>query len=352
MGRYQHTEDLSAQALASFDAIIDVRSPAEYAEDHLPGAINLPVLDNGERAEIGTIYKQFSPFEARRLGAAKVSRNIARHVDTALSDCPPDFRPLIYCWRGGMRSRSMALVLQDIGWQSTVVTGGYRRWRQEVAAALSRDDRDLFRIIVLDGQTGSAKTQVLQAMAEKGAQVLDLEDLAKHRGSIFGDLPHHRQPSQKRFESLLWARLRDFDPDIPVFVEAESSRLGDRTIPVRLWNSMKAAKRIAISAPAAARAAHLLASYPDIAANRARLVAAIDALAPFHPKADIAQWRGWAEAQDFEPLAVALIEAHYDPAYDRARERHGQKLMATVETDRLDAGAIDALAERVLAAAR
>lgn len=349
MGRYQHTEDLSPQGLAQFDAIIDVRSPSEYAEDHLPGAINLPVLDDGDRVEIGTIYKQFSPFEARRLGAARVSRNIARHLQTALADYPPDFRPLIYCWRGGLRSRSMALVLQDVGWQSTVVKGGYRHWRQQVTAALSDDDRDLLRIIIIDGQTGSAKTQVLQAMRKKGAQVLDLEDLAKHRGSIFGDLPHLPQPSQKRFESLLWENLREFDPAIPVFVEAESSRLGNRTIPVRLWNSMKAAPRIAISAPAAERARHLLATYPDIAENRGRLMAAIDGLAPFHPKAEIAMWRDWAEAAHFEPLAVALIEAHYDPAYDRARERHGQKLMETVETDRLDADAINALAERVMA---
>ena len=351
MGAYQHTENLSPQALAQFSVIIDVRSPGEYAEDHLPGAINLPVLEDAERVEIGTIYKQVSTFEARRFGAAKVSRNIARHLEGALKDYPRDARPLIYCWRGGMRSRSMALVLQDVGWQSSVVKGGYRRWRQEVTAALSRDDGDLFRIIVLDGQTGSAKTQVLEAMKQKGAQVLDLEGLAAHRGSIFGDLPDLPQPSQKRFESLLWDTLRNADPNIPLFVEAESSRLGNRTIPVRLWNSMKAAPRIAISVPAEIRAKHLLATYPDIAADADRLQMAIDGLAQFHSKADIAQWRSWAQAGDFEPLAVALIRSHYDPAYDRARARHDQPLAAIVKTGRLDRESIDALADRVLDAA-
>ncbi|HAQ34248.1 MAG: tRNA 2-selenouridine(34) synthase MnmH [Maricaulis sp.] len=352
MGAYQHTENLSPQALAQFSVIIDVRSPGEYAEDHLPGAINLPVLDDAERAEIGTIYKQVSTFEARRLGAAKVSRNIARHLDGALKDYPRDVRPLIYCWRGGMRSRSMALVLQDVGWQSSVVKGGYRLWRKEVTAALSNDDHDLFQMIVLDGQTGSAKTQVLQAIEKKGAQVLDLEDLAAHRGSIFGDHPDLLQPSQKRFESLLWESLRNFDPSVPVFVEAESSRLGNRTIPVRVWNSMKAAPTIALSLPAEVRARHLLATYPDIAANGPRLQAAIDGLAQFHPRADVDQWRMWAEAGAFEPLAVALIRSHYDPAYDRARARHDQPLAANVDADRLDADAIEQLAERVLIEAK
>ena len=351
MGAFQHTEDLSPQGLAQFDAIIDVRSPGEYAEDHLPGAINLPVLDDAERAEVGTIYKQVSPFEARRRGAALVSRNIGRHLDAALSAKARDFRPLLYCWRGGMRSRSMAVVFSEIGWRTTLVEGGYRTWRREVASQLGEEERGRFPLIVLDGQTGSAKTQILHAMTRLGAQVIDIEGLAAHRGSIFGALPDRDQPSQKGFESALWDGLRRFDFTKPVFVEAESSRIGRRKLPARLWASMKAAPRIAIAAPAKARAAHLLATYPDMAGDADRLNTAIDGLTRWHAKSDIEQWRDWAAGGDFAALALALIEAHYDPAYDRARRRHGQPLAATIETDRLDGDAIDALAAEVIGAA-
>lgn len=339
--------DLSPEALARFDAIIDVRSPAEYAADHVPGATNLPVLDDSERAEIGRIYKQVSPFEARRLGAAKVARNIARHLDGALAGHDRDFRPLVYCWRGGMRSRSMALVMGEVGWRAGVLQGGYRTWRKAVVDGLS-DASDIFPAILIDGQTGTAKTEILHRLAARGAQTLDLEGLAGHRGSIFGDLPDRDQPGQKRFETLLWDRLRRMDLSRPVFIEAESSRLGRRVLPPRIWASMKQAPRIAISAPSAARARYLLAAYPDIVADPARLNAALDGLAPFHPKADIALWRDWAASGAWQPLAEALIAAHYDPAYDRARARREPAPSQTLETESLDDAALDRLADRVL----
>ena len=182
------TTDLSPEARATYDAIIDVRSPAEFAEDHLPGAINLPVLDDAQRAEIGTIYVQTSKFLARRQGAAMVARNIAAHLEGPLAERTGGFRPLVYCWRGGQRSGAMATVMSQVGWPVTRLEGGYQTWRRRVLSRLydpAAHGPD-FRCILLDGPTGSGKTAVLGLLAERGVQVLDLEGLAHHRGSLFG----------------------------------------------------------------------------------------------------------------------------------------------------------------------
>lgn len=347
MQRIATTDDLSAQALAQYDAIIDVRSPAEFAEDHLPGAINLPVLDDDERARVGTHYTQVSVFEARRMGAALTARNIAAHIDTVLADREKSFRPLVYCWRGGMRSQSMATILAAVGWKTTLVAGGYRTWRRQVSAALE-DDAPM-PVILIDGQTGSAKTRLLHLLAERGEQVIDLEGLACHRGSIFGDFADMPQPSQKAFETALWAQLRTLDPNRPVYVEAESRQVGRLRVPPRVWAAMQAAPRISIQAPASARARYLMTAYPDLPRDTEKLMAAIEGLRRFHPKADIEAWQALAESGDFEPLAAALITAHYDPAYDRARKRDKPARKPVVlETLELDAASLIALADRVI----
>ncbi len=180
-----------------YDDIIDVRSPSEYAEDHLPGAISLPVLDDDERAKVGTIYKQVSPFDARKLGAALVAQNAARHLQGPLADRSGGWRPLVYCWRGGQRSGSFATILSQIGWRVDLVKGGYKSWRGLVVRAVY-DDPVPSPVIVLDGNTGSAKTEILNRLPALGVQVIDLEGLAHHRGSLFGAMGP--QPSQK--ESL------------------------------------------------------------------------------------------------------------------------------------------------------
>ena len=227
--------DLSPDNLARYDAIIDVRSPAEFADDHMPGAISLPVLSNAERAEVGTIYKQESPFRANRVGGALVARNIAIHLETALADKPKSWRPLVYCWRGGMRSNAMATILSSVGWPTGVVKGGYRTWRREVVEGLDCDE-PLLPVHLIDGQTGTGKTALLHALAEQGGQVLDLEGLANHRGSAFGDVDG-AQPAQRMFETEIWDQLRRMDLSKPVFVEAESALVGRRRVPRRLWRS-------------------------------------------------------------------------------------------------------------------
>ncbi|RZJ20674.1 MAG: tRNA 2-selenouridine(34) synthase MnmH, partial [Brevundimonas sp.] len=285
----RRTDDLAVAARDAFDAIIDVRSPGEFAEDHIPDAVNLPVLDDAQRAAIGTEYVQGSKFLARRRGAALVARNIAAHLDGPLGDYGGGFRALVHCWRGGQRSGAMAEVMAQVGWPVTVLDGGYQTWRRRVAAALY-DQTLAHRLILLDGPTGVGKTALLSALSGAGAQTLDLEGLAGHRGSVFGATPGG-QPGQKRFESGLYDALARLDPARPVLVEAESSRIGRRVLPPAVWTAMSAAPVIALSAPPEVRVARLVADYAGIAADPAALEAALAALPRHLSKADRAEWR-------------------------------------------------------------
>lgn len=342
----RRTTDLSAAARAAFDAIIDVRSPAEFALDHIPGAINLPVLDDAERAEIGTIYVQQSKFLARRLGAAKVARNIAAHLDGALKDRDGSFRPLVHCWRGGQRSGAMAAVMDQIGWPVTVLDGGYMTWRRGVQTALYGDGA-VWQVVLLDGGTGSGKTALLARLAARGVQTIDLEGLAAHRGSLFGALKDHPQPSQKLFESRLFQALEGLDPGRPVVVEAESSRIGARTVPPALWAAMGRASVIELSAPVAARAAFSARVYADIAADPAALEGALTRLPPHHSKEAVASWKAMARDGQVEPLAAALIEEHYDPAYRRMSARRDRALLGRVEMAAVSDAELDRAADKV-----
>jgi len=346
MADYKMTEAVDPASLAYFDAIIDVRSPSEFQEDHIPGAENLPVLDDAQRAEVGTIYVQQSRFLARRIGAAYVARNIALHLETALADRPASFRPLIYCWRGGQRSQAMATILSQVGWPVSVLSGGYRTYRRWVTARLYDGELPL-KLVLLDGHTGSAKTEILGRLAERGLQTLDLEALAEHRGSLFGGLAGRPQPSQKMFESRLLSALEALDPARPVVVEAESSKIGDRMNPPALWSLMQAAPRIVLSAPRPERARYLVQTYDDIAADREALEDALARL-PLHPSQKrLEGWRGMIEAGAFAELAEALIELHYDPAYSRSSRKDERPHLGTIEVDPLDAASQSAAADEI-----
>lgn len=338
---------VAESAALDFDTVIDVRSPAEYAEDHLPGAINLPVLDDEERARVGTIYKQVSPFDARKLGAALVAANAARHIAGPLADKPGGWRPLVYCWRGGQRSGSFATILKQIGWRVELVEGGYKAWRGLVVAALATPPAA--PVVVLDGNTGSAKTEILLAAAAQGAQVIDLEGLARHRGSIFGARPGG-QPAQKGFEGRLAVALAGLDPTRPVLIEAESSKIGDLNLPKGIWSAICAAPRVRIAAPLSARAAYLARAYADVAEDRAGLAALIDRLRPFHAAEVIEGWQAQAAARDLAALAGDLMARHYDPRYEKHRARHGVA-EAVIAAPSLAADALPGLAAQVIAAA-
>lgn len=345
--RIEIVDVASPEIRAGFDEIIDVRSPAEFAEDHVPGAINLPVLSNEERAVVGTIYVQESRFKARRIGAAKIARNVATHLETALADRPGSYRPLIYCWRGGSRSNAMATILSHVGWRTTVLAGGYRTYRREVTQKLY-DAQPSLRVVLIDGHTGSGKTEILQRLAERGVQTLDLEGLAQHRGSLFGALPGREQPSQKMFESRLLAAMEALDPSRPVVVEAESSKIGERMIPPVLWQAMADAPRIEIAAPPEARAAYLAHAYRDLAEDRAALEGAFSRLPAYAGRLD--GWRQLADAGDFQEIAARLMERHYDPAYRRGCRKADRPLLAQVALEAVESAELERAADQVATA--
>ena len=351
MPEIQEVTAADRRTLTGFDAIIDVRSPAEFAEDHVPGAISLPVLTNAERAEVGTIYVQDSRFRARRIGAALIARNVARFLETELADKGGDYRPLIYCWRGGQRSGAMATILSQVGWRTAVLVGGYRTYRRYVKHKLY-DEPFPLPLVLLDGRTGSGKTETLSRLADRGVQTLDLEALAQHRGSLLGGLPGQPQPSQKMFESRLLTAMEELDLSRPIVAEAESSKVGDRMVPPALWSAMQAAPRITLSAPLAARARYLVRAYADVVADRSLFDAALARL-PLPPaRKALARWTELADAGDLEALAMDLMQNHYDPAYDRAARKRPTRRLGVVELTDLAGEAQEAGAEAIAAIIR
>ncbi|MEM8959185.1 MAG: tRNA 2-selenouridine(34) synthase MnmH [Pseudomonadota bacterium] len=346
--------DLAILRDVPFDELIDVRSPAEFAEDHLPGAINLPVLSNAERARVGMMYVRESRFRARKIGAALVLRNTAHHIETALADRDGAWQPLVYCWRGGQRSGTFGWLLGEIGWRAETLQGGYRSFRRTVVAALY--DRPLaHRLVVLSGMTCTAKTELLDLLAEQGLQVIDLEGLAHHRGSVFGGRAAP-QPSQKLFESRLALALAASDPREPVIVEAESSKIGDLLVPPQLWQAMCAAPRVAVSAPLPARARYFSRAYADLIAAPEAFKARIAALVALHGHGRVAAWKAMVDEGAFETLAAELMALHYDPRYAKSSARHGAMLRRTLQLADLSPAALAAatadLAEALLRADR
>jgi tRNA 2-selenouridine synthase len=311
----------SVADFASFGDRIDVRSPAEFAEDHLPGAMNLPVLDDAERAHVGTTYMQVSAFDARKAGAAIVARNIAGIVATHVQDKPRDWSPLVYCWRGGQRSRALVHVLNEIGFRAVQLDGGYRAYRRHVVALLAQWPRQ-FRYRVVCGFTGSGKSRLIEALAAEGGQVLDLERLARHRGSLLGDIPGAPQPTQKAFESALFEWFARFDASRPVFVESESRRIGRLQVPDALLESMREAPCIRLEASTPDRVAMLESDYAHLASDPVAFTAQLAPLAKLHGNAVLARWQAMMESGAVRELAAELLDVHYDPSYRRAIARN------------------------------
>ncbi|MGE5320423.1 MAG: tRNA 2-selenouridine(34) synthase MnmH [Hyphomicrobiaceae bacterium] len=338
--------------LPAFIDIIDVRSPSEFAEDHIPGAINLPVLDDAERERVGTLYKQVSSFEAKKVGAALVSRNIAEHLDAWFADKPRSYRPLVYCWRGGSRSGSLTHVLQKIGFGAAQLDGGYKAYRRHVVAELARLPT-LFSYRVVCGPTGSGKSRLLQALANEGAQVLDLEALAAHRGSLLGALPGQAQPSQKSFESALWFALSRFDPARPVFVESESKKIGALRVPDMLITAMRASPCLRLQVPLASRVQLLTEDYMHFLHDPEMINRQLGYLTSLRGSETIAAWQALANERAWPELVVALLDQHYDPTYLKslAKNYAAKPSDQTYRTDDLSIGGLQQLARAILAAA-
>ncbi len=307
--------------LHSFSAIIDARSEGEYAEDHLPGAVNWPSLHDDERKIVGTQYKQISAFEAKKLGAALVAKNIAAHIQREVLDKPREWQPLVYCWRGGKRSGSLALILDQIGFKVTLVDGGYKAFRAALVADLpTLASRFQYRVIC--GTTGSGKTRLLQALRAEGAQVLDLEELANHRSSVLGMIPGLPQPSQKAFDTLIWAALRSFDPARPVYIESESKKVGNVTIPEGLIQVMRASPCLQLDLPESERVALLLEDYDFFVKDIDFFCERLGALTEARGKETVHDWQTRAQAGDVASVVQELLVKHYDPVYLQSIRRN------------------------------
>ncbi len=320
------TQDVAnVSQFSEFDDIIDVRSPSEFALDHLPGAISCPVLDDEERARVGTIYTQDSPFRAKKLGAALVARNIARHIEEKFDNKPRTWRPLVYCWRGGQRSRAMTIVMRQVGWDAKQLAGGYKAYRRHAVAEIDRM-APVFDFRVVCGLTGSGKSELLRAIRAHGAQVLDLEALAEHRGSVLGDLPGAPQPTQKMFESRLFAALSILEPVRPVYVEAESKKIGNLRVPDPLIARMWQSSCVLVRAEPSARVTLLLREYAHFIRDVDSLNAKLDCLVALHGKSQVARWKNLAQAGDWTQFVREVLEDHYDPAYRKSTLAHYPRL--------------------------
>jgi tRNA 2-selenouridine synthase len=337
------------QQLDSFDAIIDARSPSEYAIDHLPGAINAPVLDDQQRIRVGTMYKQIGAFDAKKVGAALVAKNIADHIEQLWLAQPRDWRPLVYCWRGGNRSGSMAHILAKIGWPVAQLDGGYKAFRAHVNAALELAPALDFKVIC--GTTGSGKSRLLEVLHAQGAQVLDLEQLAAHRGSVLGNLPSQPQPSQKAFETRIWSTLRRFDPSRPVFVESESKKVGNLRVPAALMETMRASDCISLTLSRANRVRLLMEDYQHFLIDPATLNQQLGHLAPLHGREKINRWQAMSNGGEMAPLVEELLAEHYDPAYLRSIDRNFLQFnqAAPLRLDHIDSAAFQAAALQLIA---
>ena len=332
----------------AFHTLIDARSPAEFAIDHIPGAINCPVLDDAQRVIVGTLYKQQGAFEARRVGGAMVAENLAKHLREKFADRPAKWSPLVYCWRGGLRSGSMVTWMRMVGWDAQQLQGGYKSWRRFVIDALEAQCPTL-PLRVLVGATGSAKTSVLHSLAAQGHQVLDLEGCAVHKGSILGAVPGHAQPSQTAFETGLAHVLEKFDPTRPLYVEGESRKIGRLTLPTPLVLRLRASPCIEIRATPAARLDYLLRDYAYLGDAPQALVDKLGLLSALHSKQVIERWQGWALAGNLSPLFAELMTLHYDPLYNRSLNNNfsAWATRQTLETNDLTQAGVDALAQTI-----
>ena len=337
-------------ASGRFDSVIDVRSPAEFAEDHLPGAVNWPVLDDAQRRTVGTLYKQVSPLQARKVGAALVARNIAAHLERWVADKPREWQPLVCCWRGGQRSLALGWFLGQIGFRSAQLQGGYKAWRALVREQLQQLPQRL-QLHVLCGRTGSGKTRLLHALAGQGAQTLDLEGLAGHRGSVLGGWPGRPQPSQKRFDSLCWDALRSFDPSRPVFVEGESRKIGALRVPEALMLRLREqAQCVHVELDEAARLQLLLQEYGHFAADPEGFCRLLDPLVELRGRETVRRWQAQARAGLWPDVFLDLMQRHYDPLYKRSYRSSYHRLDQATRVVLADAEApaLQAAAQRLM----
>jgi tRNA 2-selenouridine synthase len=335
--------------LHEFDTLIDARSEGEFAEDHFPGAVNWPTLNNDERRDIGTLYKQVNAFEAKKRGAAIAARNIAGHIDREVIDKPKDWKPLAYCWRGGQRSGSLTLILSQIGFRVTLVEGGYKAFRAAVVQDIPRLVSSL-NLRVICGTTGSGKTRLLKALSAQGAQIIDLEGLANHRSSVLGAIPGLAQPTQKRYDTVVWDTLRRLDPARPVYIESESKKVGNVSVPVSLIEAMRGSQCLNLVLPDTERVSLLMEDYDFFLHDIGHFCERLQVLAEFKGKVIVDGWISSVKAGNIEPVVQELLTHHYDPVYLQSMRRNFSKFedAKTIAPEDHSMGAMTRLAQKML----
>jgi len=304
------------QDFTKYDLIIDARSPKEYLEDHIPGAVNLPVVNNEEYAEVGTLHRT-DKMAAYRIGACYSLINISKYLEEELPKYPQRSHILVYCFRGGKRSKIWIDVLEAIGYKVDKLTGGWKNYRRWVNDQLTLVPT-MYKYNVLSGPTGCGKTRLLSALRQANAQVLDLEEIASHRGSVLGTIPGVGQPSQKYFDSLLLRQLSNFDPARPVWVEAENKKIGNVQLPVALLNTMRSGLTIQIETAMQQRVALLREDYRHFEDDPQCMLERLIFLRPLVGGAEFSIWEKLAAQRQMPALFERLMRNHYDPAYRRS----------------------------------
>ena len=331
----------------NFDTIIDVRSPSEFADDHIVGSINCPVLSDLEREKVGTIYKRESTFKAKIIGSSLTARNIAKHIEERFLEYKGSWQPLVYCWRGGQRSKAFAIILSEVGWRTQQLEGGYKEYRNHVLEFMDTIGSKL-KIILISGKTGCAKTKILQSIARQGGQILDLEGLANHKGSLLGKIPNLKQPSQKFFESKLFYQLKQLNLKKEVFLEAESSKIGNIHIPKTIWAKMIVSPRIEIKADIHLRSTFLVKDYEYMCKNPELINPIIFGLRKRLSKKLVDSWKELIDQKKWQELTRSFLENHYDPSYSSNTIKNDRKVIKEIKAQSFNSSEITKIASSII----
>ena len=322
--------------LSSKIPILDVRSPSEFAHAHIPGAISLPLFNDEERKEIGTAYKQQSRETAIKIGLKAFGPKLLSLVE-AVEQLPPlneNRQVRLHCWRGGMRSGAVAWLLDLYGYKVHLLAGGYKSYRHHVLDLLSRN----YKLKVLGGCTGGNKTGLLHAMRKEGHRVIDLEGLAGHKGSAFGNILQIPQPSQEHFENLLAEELQELSSsDSPIWAEAESQRIGQINLPLHFFNQMRAAPLLFLDVPFEARLKHILEGYGSYDKDKM-----INAIIRIKKKLGGLETKNAINAlvEDDPETCFRVLLLYYDKLYLKSLKgnENPQRTVETISSSTTDAG--------------
>lgn len=302
--------------------VVDVRSPAEFADGHIPGAVNIPIFNDDERAIVGTIYKKNGRLQAIEKGLEIVGPKMVQFVQEAVK-LAISGKLLVHCWRGGMRSESMAWLFERVGIECFILKGGYKSYRNYLLEKVG----NIPELIVIEGHTGSGKTEILQQLKGLGEQIIDLEGLAHHRGSVFGGIDQEPQPTTQQFQNNLLDEVLGFDLSKRVWIEGESLSVGRVFLPDPLWKRMNEAKCIEILVPLSERVKRLVRDYGILTDEL--MINAISSLGKRLGDEGMKEILNGYLEKDLEGVAEKLL-VYYDQTYQFSRNKFKKKLTQIV----------------------